>query len=146
MKVSKYFNLKELTHSNTAVARGIKNYPNLEQQTNLVTLAKDYLDPIREFLDRPLELTCAFRNEEVNKLVGGVANSIHLQGKAADLIILEKDYEKVMTWLRDEFTMGFKAIAYKNRNFIHLNIEEAGTKKFFYCPSFKVYIPYQFKG
>ena len=145
MKVSKHFTLKELTHSNTAVARGIPNHPNYEQQRNLVTLAKDYLDPIRDFLDRPLELTSAFRNDEVNALVNGVPHSIHKQGKAADMKILAEDYQKVMQWLRDEFPLGFKAIAYKDRGFIHINIEEPGTKEFFYCPSYQVYIPYQFE-
>ncbi len=146
MKISNYFELKELTHSNTALARKIPNHPNFEQQKNLVLLAKKYLDPIREFLGRPLKLTCAFRNDEVNALVGGVKNSIHKQGKSGDMIILEKDYQKVMQWLRDEFPKGVKAIAYKDRNFIHINIEEHGIKEFLYCPSSKVYVPYQFEG
>ena len=113
MKISNYFELKELSHSKTPLARKIPNHPNFEQEKNLVLLAKKYLDPIREFLGRPLKLTCAFSNDEVKALVGGVKTSIHKQGKSADMIILEKDYQKVMQCLRDEFQKESKLLLTK---------------------------------
>lgn len=41
----KYFTIKELSHSDTAVARGIDNYPTAEAIHNLTKLVENVLDP-----------------------------------------------------------------------------------------------------
>ena len=45
------------------------------------------LQPIRDYLGKPMIITSGFRCPQLNKLVGGVSNSQHLEGKAADFII-----------------------------------------------------------
>lgn len=45
------------------------------------------LQPVREKLKKPMIITSGFRCPEVNKLVGGAANSQHLKGQAADFIV-----------------------------------------------------------
>ena len=41
--MSKYFSLSEMTHSGTAISRGIPNTPNATQKRDLLRLM-DYLD------------------------------------------------------------------------------------------------------
>ena len=81
----KYFTLSELCNSNTAKKNGINNIPNSTQKANLYQLIKNILDPVRECYGAPIYVNSGFRSPEVNKLVGGAANSQHLTGQAADI-------------------------------------------------------------
>lgn len=45
---SKYFDLEEFLHSDTAVKNNIENLPTWEGIERLKTLAINYLDPLRE--------------------------------------------------------------------------------------------------
>ena len=50
----KYFTIKELSHSDTAVARGIDNTPTGEVVHNLTELVENVLDPLREKYGKPI--------------------------------------------------------------------------------------------
>lgn len=77
----KYFTIEELTHTNT----GLKNVPNVEQKLNLYKLGETLLDPIREKLGKPIKISSGFRSTDVNRVVGGVPDSLHCLGSAADI-------------------------------------------------------------
>ena len=83
----KYFSIKELTKSETATQKGIDNTPNAEQIKNMETLINNLLDPIREQWGAAIYVTSGFRSAPLNKAVGGVNNSQHLLGCAADLSV-----------------------------------------------------------
>lgn len=83
----KYFSIKELTKSETATKKGIDNTPNAEQIKNIETLINNLLDPIREQWGAAIYVTSGFRSAALNKAVGGVNNSHHLLGCAADLSV-----------------------------------------------------------
>lgn len=53
---------------------------------NLQSLAKN-LQVLRDYLEKPIKINSAYRSPEHNKSVGGVANSQHVKGKAADISI-----------------------------------------------------------
>lgn len=84
MRLSKYFTLEEMTRSTTAQNHNIDNTPNDTQTANLKILCSEVLDQAREDYG-PMIVNSGFRSKEVNKLVGGKANSYHLTGKAADI-------------------------------------------------------------
>lgn len=81
----KYFTISELIRSDKAIARGIWNGANREQEDNLIALVAAVLDPAREKYCKPIHVSSGFRNDKVNKIVGGEATSQHLKGEAADL-------------------------------------------------------------
>ena len=81
----KYFTLKELTKSDTAIRKGIKNIPNRQEEQNLIALIDNVLDPLREAYGKPIIVTSGFRCEELNRLVGGSKTSHHRTGQAADI-------------------------------------------------------------
>jgi zinc D-Ala-D-Ala carboxypeptidase len=85
MDIARHFTLEELTHSNTATAEGINNDPGAAQIEALRALCAAVLDPLRDVLDKPISINCAYRGPVLNKRVGGVANSQHLTGQAADI-------------------------------------------------------------
>ena len=81
----KYFSISELTHSDTAVSLGMDNTPTKEQAENLERLVRHVLDPIRQQWGRPLKVTSGFRSPAINFEVGGVEDSWHMDGCAADI-------------------------------------------------------------
>lgn len=92
----KYFSIKELTKSETAKKKGIENTPNAEQVKNIEALIDNLLDPIREQWGAAIYVTSGFRSVALNKAVGGVANSHHLGGYAADLTVKSQAGNKAL--------------------------------------------------
>lgn len=84
MKIN-YFKFLELVHSNTALEHGILNLPTKPQQVSNLYRLWIRLNKIRHEVGLPIYVNSAFRVEELNTLVGGVPNSFHLQGRAADI-------------------------------------------------------------
>lgn len=96
MKKIKYFSLSEFLNSATAKRLRIDNTPSFEVVDNLNKLA-DYLDVIREKVGKPIRISSGFRCPVLNKAVGGVSNSQHQKGLAADLICADMEsLEKVL--------------------------------------------------
>jgi zinc D-Ala-D-Ala carboxypeptidase len=83
-KLSEHFSLGELTISSTAEQHGISNDPTPEHLENLKHTAAG-LEKVRSILgDCAIVITSGYRNPEVNRKVGGVPNSAHALGHAAD--------------------------------------------------------------
>ena len=82
----KYFSINELTSSATALREGIDNRPSKCAYHLLHVLADQLLDPIREAWGKPIIVSSGYRCKELNALVGGVKNSHHILGCAADII------------------------------------------------------------
>ena len=85
MNTPTYFTLHELLYSRTALYAKIPNYPTWQQVENLNRLATTILDPVRKAYGKPINVSSGFRCALLNSAVGGVDNSQHLQGLAADL-------------------------------------------------------------
>lgn len=110
MKRIKYFSLAEFIHSATAKRLNIDNTPTFEIVDNLNRLA-DYLDNIREKLGKPILVSSGYRCPVLNKAVGGVTNSQHQKGLAADLVCA--DMAKLEAVLRE--TGGFDQLIKEHR-------------------------------
>lgn len=82
---SEFFTLNELTKSSTASRYHIDNTPSAEIIQNLQYGVDMVLDPLRRLYGKPIIITSSYRCPELNKRVGGVANSWHTQGNAADI-------------------------------------------------------------
>ncbi len=85
MQLTEHFSLEELTFSSTAQRLGIDNTPDAGTVTRLTVLANG-LEIVRSLLKAPMHIDSGYRCQELNKAVGGVANSAHLEGYAADFI------------------------------------------------------------
>lgn len=86
MKISKYLTLDEATKSPTALRLGISNEPNEKQLDNMVYVAKEIFDPVREFVGGPLYASSFFRSKELNDAVKGSSKtSQHMEGQAIDI-------------------------------------------------------------
>ena len=81
----KYFTLRELTKSPTADRLKIDNTPDEKTKKNLIELVDTVLDPLRESYGHPIIVTSGYRCPKLNSAVGGVKNSQHVLGQAADI-------------------------------------------------------------
>lgn len=136
----KFFTIKELTKTNT----GISNVPTQEVTQNLIALIENVLDPIRERTGEPIYVSSGYRCEAVNKKVGGVKNSQHLTGEAADITLKnKKNNARLFAIIKD---MGkFNLIEYDqliwekgNKNYpdwVHISYKQNGgnRKQVVYC-------------
>lgn len=89
--------MEELYASATATAKGINNKPSVQQMINLVYLCAYVLEPLRVAMGEPIKIGSGFRCQQLNKAVGGVYNSQHMKGQAADLCI-DGDIQKGRKW------------------------------------------------
>lgn len=89
MNLSPNFTLMELTK--TEVRPLLDKNRQMAQdpviQANLKKLATELLEPIRAVFGVPIQINSGYRCPELNAAVGGSANSQHLRGEAADLVI-----------------------------------------------------------
>jgi hypothetical protein len=81
----KYFSIRELCKSDTAVRLGIGNTPDKASESRLVSLIENVLDPLREAWGSPLIVTSGYRSKALNRAVGGSVCSQHMLGEAADI-------------------------------------------------------------
>lgn len=84
-KISKHITLREGIESFTAKRKGIENTPSEYQLTNMVGVAENVFEPLREWVSGPIKINSFFRSKELNKAIGGSAKSQHCEGRAIDI-------------------------------------------------------------
>lgn len=130
----KHFNLLEFFQSSTAAKNGIKNEPSADEKATIVRninlLVDNVLDPVRDMVCNPIIITSGYRSSRVNKLVGGVANSQHMSGCAADFHIqgfTPSMMHQVFLYIFN--TLEFdQLIFYRSKNIIHVSYIENGNR------------------
>ena len=84
LRLTKHFCLSEFTRSATAIRYGISNQPSEQQVQRLQALCQQVLEPLRRRFG-VIRITSGYRSPELNVRVGGVPNSQHTLGEAADI-------------------------------------------------------------
>ena len=92
-QITSHFCLEEFIKSDTAKAKGIKNLPDTRSVINISALCIKILEPLRVAMGEQIKIGSGYRCKALNQAVGGVYNSQHLTGQAADLCI-DGDIEK----------------------------------------------------
>lgn len=126
MKASKYFTLPEFLTSSTARQKSIENLPSFEIVERLNRLAL-FLDDLREKWGSGIRISSGFRNAKLNSLVGGVQNSIHCIGYAADIVPVNGKMAEfkvfVKNWIKDkEFDQCILEKDKKGNEWIHIGL------------------------
>ena len=98
MQLTKNFTLEELTRSSKAKALRIDNSPNQEQLANLKALAENILQPLRDSLGFPINITSGLRVPALNAAVKGSKTSQHTKGEAVDIKVSGKN-KVIFDWI-----------------------------------------------
>ena len=89
-KLSEHFTLGEMTVSNH---KEVYNIPSHEAIANMKRLC-GWLEVLRERAGTPIIINSGYRSPQLNKKIGGVANSNHTTGCASDIRV--KDEEQLI--------------------------------------------------
>lgn len=126
----KYFTIKELCKSSTAIQKGIDNTPNSEIVNNLKKLVEYILDPLRERYGKPIHVNSGYRCPALNKAVNGSKTSHHMTGLAADITAGSVAKNKILFNLIQELDLPFdQLIDEKKFSWVHVSFSEKPRKQ-----------------
>ena len=112
-----------------ATSTGVANVPTDKEIDNMKLLAEKILQPLREWMKRPVIVTSGYRSYEVNKRVGGSKTSGHMLGTAADITAGTRTLNKIMyEFIRDNCEFRQLIIEY-DYSWIHVEYREGDNKK-----------------
>ena len=114
--LTRHFKWSEALCTNT----GLDNTPNDYQRSNLIRLFL-MLEKIRNYVGYPLIINSAFRSTAVNQAVGGVKNSLHLEGRAVDISTLNLPEKiKIKLWNNLMTYDPYEIYENKAKHYIHV--------------------------
>lgn len=138
------FTLAEMVHSGTAERLGISNNPDAMTRVRLTETIR-LLECIRaeweEYCERyslgtpAIRISSGYRSPELNKAVGGVKNSAHVEGYAADLQPVNGKQDEFEKFFASEFSkMGYafdQIIIEKSKTsrWVHVGYKRADGKQ-----------------
>lgn len=126
----KYFTIKELCQSSTAVEKKIDNTPNSEIVNNLEKLVSCVLDPLREQYGKPIKVNSGYRCPALNKAVNGSKTSHHMTGKAADITAGSSSNNKILFNLIIDMDLPYdQLIDEQNFRWIHVSYSNNPRKQ-----------------
>jgi len=144
MEISANLTLKEVSKSLTATRRGIDNEPQGEHLTNLIKLANNVFQPIREHFGKPIFVSSGYRSKDLNKAIGGahkiikgeyVATSQHCKGEALDLDNDGRGYPSnadIFWYIYDHLEFDqliFEFGSMENPSWVHVSYKSEGNRK-----------------
>ena len=133
MKLSDNFSLSELTKSQTAVRKGIKNEPSTEHVENLIHLAETVLQPVRDHFGKPVVISSGYRSPELCEAIGSSSKSQHARGEAADFEIVGVDNMQLAMWISkntsfDQLILEYYEPGDPNSGWVHCSVVKEGSR------------------
>ncbi|WP_186650144.1 D-Ala-D-Ala carboxypeptidase family metallohydrolase [Fluviispira vulneris] len=134
MNLSEHFSLYEFEYSDTAIKNNITNKANDDVIKNLSILCENLLEPIRLKLGKPIQILSGYRCESLNKLVGGVNNSQHKSGHAADITVENMSHPDLFNFIKNNFKFDQLILEHVKKDnefsgWVHVSYNHAGNRK-----------------
>jgi Peptidase M15 len=122
--ISRHFTVGEVTQNDPERVPT----PGSEEEINIFALAAE-LDLIRDAWGEPIGVTSWYRPYAINLAVGGVSNSQHITGGAADIYPINGGEQEFEDWLDVDWggALGYGQAA--GRGFTHVDIRGGGYKR-----------------
>jgi uncharacterized protein YcbK (DUF882 family) len=127
-RLSSYYTLARLIHSDTARERGIDNTPPDALLPNLRLLARG-LDRVRRLLGHRLDISSGYRCPELNAAVGGVPHSQHAQGLAVDFTCPGFGPPIAVARAIRDSKIAFDQCIYEYSEWVHLSFSPAPRRR-----------------
>ena len=133
-KLSEHFTLGEFTKSNSHPE--VYNIPSHEAIVNMKRLCQ-WLEVLRERAGTPIRINSGYRSPQLNKKIGGVANSNHLTGCAVDIRVSGMEqlirYAAILLDYAEESHQDFdELLIEKNRYgaiWLHFAVRPSGNRR-----------------
>ena len=124
------FSISELIKSDKAKQHNIKNIPSISQVDNMLNLIFYCLQPIRDYLGKPMIISSGYRCPELNKLVGGVSNSQHLEGKAVDFTVPGESVQSIIFKIQTS-NIEYDQLINEYDKWVHISFNKGNNRKQF---------------
>lgn len=127
MQLTPNFSREEFEHSDQAISHNIDNtcpdalLPNLQRIAELLEKIRAHVGPVT--------ITSGYRCPPVNKLAGGVADSAHLEARAADIRVSGMTAGALATAIRDSgipFDKCILEFPASPNPWVHVQVEKLG--------------------
>nr|DAF25475.1 MAG TPA: peptidase [Caudoviricetes sp.] len=147
------FTIGELAHSSTAQKLGIENNPPANIRIHLtetITLLESIRNEWGKYCEAnnlgspAITITSGYRSPELNKAVGGVKNSSHVAGYAADIMPAngkQDNFEYFMSEVFSKKGYAFDQIIIersKNSRWVHVGYKKADGSQRRQCFNIKI--------
>ena len=100
---------------------------------NIKALVANVLDPLREKYGKPIVVNSGYRCQKHNLEVGGVVNSQHMKGEAADITAGSPEENKRLAEILEQNGKYDQMIKYLNKDggirFIHVSWKRFGPNR-----------------
>jgi len=107
MNLSPHFTLAEMTRSDTAQRRQIRNVPDAAGIAKLKRVCETILEPVRAHFGKPVTVNSGYRSPALNRVIPGSSDtSQHTKCEAVDFEIPGFSNYEVAKWCRDNLTFG----------------------------------------
>lgn len=128
---------EDFSRSATASENGISNTIPDQYKLNIANLCSEVLCPICKEKGWVLSISSGYRSQELNSAVGGVQNSLHLLGCAADCVFSKFSNGKyvpipcaeVINTIKEMGVPYTEVLSYSKRGFVHIGYDGTLSKK-----------------
>ena len=135
MEISKNFRLEEFTKSATADRLKINNKKVPEfAKNNIKEMVFQVLQPLRDYIDKPITINSGYRCLKLNAAVGGVPTSQHVQGQAVDIEVDGLSSFEIAQAVLDLHLPYDQLILYND--FVHISIGTRDRRQLLYNKSY----------
>ena len=121
------FKISELITSHTANLKKINNMPDINSLDCMLDLICDCLQPIRDKLKKPMIITSGYRCPALNKAVGGVSNSQHMKGQAADFQVPGMSIKDIISFVINSGVPFDQLI--DERTWVHISYRKGNNRR-----------------
>lgn len=127
-RLSRHFTLAEMTRSQTASRKGIRNEPGPDEIRALTLLCENVLEPARKHFGAPVIVTSGYRSPRLNRAIGGSGSSQHCKGEAADFTVSRHSNLEVCRWI--EANLDYDQLIYEfgESGWIHCSFSRDRTR------------------
>lgn len=85
MMLSEHLSYNEAVKSQTALRHNIDNTPSVSELQNMIYVAENIFEPIRNWVGSPVYVSSFYRCLELNRRIGSKDTSQHVKGEAIDI-------------------------------------------------------------
>lgn len=126
----KYFTYEEFIYSATALKYGIRNRTTKEVEANIEALVHNILDPLRQYIGKPINVTSGFRCKALNDATANASKtSQHMTGQAADITVGSKTGNRTMAKIIASKYMFDQLVDENDYRWIHVSFNPHGVNR-----------------
>ena len=134
MKLSEHFSLWELTKSQVADRKRIKNEPDKESIQNLKVICTSILEPVRRHYGKPIAPSSGYRCLALTRELGSSDRSQHPTGQAVAFEVPGVANMDLARWimdnlLYDQLILEFYKEGQPNSGWVHCSYVGKGNRK-----------------